>query len=224
VPNEGLDEAIAQMGRKLGTLYWALWQEVVFLHIKWAECNELFHTTPDRVDLLNQAAPAHFSIMQEVYWEDVILHIARLTDRASSPGKGRRENLTVRLLPDLVQNPQSKAAIELRVQTAVRLSAACQDWRNRRLAHRDRLLALSNYDPANQVMPLDDMSRKILNDAVEALELVLNEISERLTGSSLHFRNVHTSGGASVLLHVLKEGLQAQAIREERWSHGDFGT
>jgi hypothetical protein len=86
------------------------------------------------------------------------------------------------------------------------------------------LLALSNYDPANQVMPLDDMSRKILNDAVEALELVLNEISERLTGSSLHFRNVHTSGGASVLLHVLKEGLQAQAIREERWSHGDFGT
>jgi hypothetical protein len=46
VPNEGLDEAIAQMGRKLGTLYWALWQEVVFLHIKWAECNELFIPPP----------------------------------------------------------------------------------------------------------------------------------------------------------------------------------
>jgi hypothetical protein len=71
-------------------------------------------------------------------------------------------------------------------------------------------------------MPLDDMSRKILNDAVEALELVLNEISERLTGSSLHFMNVYTCGGASVLLHVLKEGLQAQAIGEEQWSHGDF--
>jgi hypothetical protein len=190
--DSGLDEAVAKMGREFGTLYWTLWQEVVFLHIKWAEYKELFHATPERVNMLNQAAPAFFGTIQEVCREDVILHISRLTDHTSSPGKGSRENLTVQALPDLVQDRESKAAIEHRVQAAVRLSAACKDWRNRHLAHRDLSLALSSYDPAIQVKPLDDMSRKIVSDSVEAIELVLNEASERLTDSSLHFWNVHT--------------------------------
>ena len=74
----------------------------------------------------------------------------------------------------------------------------------------DLSLALSSYDPAIQVKFLDDMSRKIVSDFVEAIELVLNEVSERLTDLLPPLWNVHTRGGVGMSLHVLEEGLQTQ--------------
>ena len=91
-PEEARTEHIRVMGEELGSLYDALWQEVAGLHGKWSEYAALFGTRESRVDLLNQAAPYFFRIVQDSLWEDVLLHIARLTDPPKSAGKS---NLTV---------------------------------------------------------------------------------------------------------------------------------
>jgi AbiU2 len=97
--DEVRDEYIRRMGRPLGAVFSALTRELVWLHVKWGEYMELFGTSPERIELLNNAAPTFFGIVQNIMWEDSMRHIARLTD---PPKSVRKENLTIKTLPDLV--------------------------------------------------------------------------------------------------------------------------
>jgi hypothetical protein len=58
-----------KMGEALGTQFYALWKEVVWLHWNWAESVELFGSKPTRIELLNRAAPAFFRMTQDALWE-----------------------------------------------------------------------------------------------------------------------------------------------------------
>jgi hypothetical protein len=49
-----------KMGAALGTQFYALWKEVVWLHWNWGEFVELFGSKPTRIELLNEAAPRFF--------------------------------------------------------------------------------------------------------------------------------------------------------------------
>jgi len=71
---------INSMGKDLGELYTAIWNEVVWLHMKWGECVELYGTRKSRIELLNKTASRFFRILQDIFLEDIILHISRLTD------------------------------------------------------------------------------------------------------------------------------------------------
>jgi hypothetical protein len=51
---------MAHMGDAVGQVYSALWQEVAWIHKKWTQYVELFGTSPQRINLLNDAAPAFF--------------------------------------------------------------------------------------------------------------------------------------------------------------------
>jgi len=53
---------IAKMGEPLGALYSALWQALATIHFHWQEYVELFGTKPERINLLNRAAPTFFRI------------------------------------------------------------------------------------------------------------------------------------------------------------------
>jgi hypothetical protein len=92
-------ECVKHMGDPLGEQYSALWQEVAWLNLKWGEYDELFGKKPSRVQLLNNAAPQFFYVVEKVLWEDTLLHIARLTD---PPSKGKKSKLTILTLPGLV--------------------------------------------------------------------------------------------------------------------------
>ena len=55
--DQAQDRYVSVMGHDLGTLYYALWQEVARSYEKWNEHVELFGTMATRVELLNNAAP-----------------------------------------------------------------------------------------------------------------------------------------------------------------------
>src|SRR5207249_7581748 len=110
------------------------WQEIAWIHSKWAEYVVLYGTKESRVTLLNQAAPRFARLIQDTLWEDVVLHIARLTDPPKSMGK---HNLSVQSLSEHVSDPATRHKVEQLVAQAIARSEFCRDWRNRRLAHRD---------------------------------------------------------------------------------------
>jgi len=83
--------SVQVMGQELGETYEALGQEIVWLHSKWAEYAALYGTKESRVALLNKAAPRFARLIQDTLWEDIVLHIARLTDPPKSASK---HNLT----------------------------------------------------------------------------------------------------------------------------------
>jgi hypothetical protein len=105
------------MGSILGPLYHALYEEVTWLHAKWQQYRALFAESPERIDLLNKVAGFFFQVIQDVLWEDVVLHIARLTDPARSAGK---DNLTLLRLEGAISDRALSAEVAVVVEQGER--------------------------------------------------------------------------------------------------------
>jgi AbiU2 len=146
---------IEKMGELLGTLFSGLWQDVATRYFYWKEYVTLFGTKPERIALLNRAAPFIFRTIQDELWESTLLSLARLTDPSNSQGNPDRSNLTIQALPALIVDAKLKAEVEKLVAEAVKLTEFCRDWRNRRIAHRDLKLALGD-----STKPLANGSRR----------------------------------------------------------------
>lgn len=199
---------LASMGPKLGPFFYRLYKECVWLHWKWSNFAILFGTKPERIDLLNSAAPSFFNLIQDVMWEDILLHIARLTDSTSI---GKKDNLTLLALPqmlDLGANSEAEGLLEAVVDNC----KFARDWRNRHLAHRDLDLALQR-----NAEPLALASRKKVKEALRAIDELLNAVDLRYTGSSVAYDHGWSEpGDAESLLYVLRDGTEAEAAKRER--------
>lgn len=206
---------IAAMGEDLGLLYSALWQSSVTIYFYWGEYVELFGTKPERIQLLNQAAPTFFRMLQDELWENCLLHLARLTDPAKSPGGKDRANLTIQALPELIPNAELRSQICKLIAEATKQTGFCRDWRNRRIAHRDLKLALDR-----PTTPLAAGSRLQVRAALDAIAAVLNAINAHYFESETYFDGLSTNGGALSLLYVLDDGLRARDLRRQRLKEG----
>jgi hypothetical protein len=153
-------------------------------------------------------------MLQYVLLEETLLHIARLTDPPKSMG---RENLTIKKLPELVNDPMIKITVEALVETVMNKKKFCRDWRNRHLAHRDLDLAMNK-----SAKPLKTASRKQVTEALKTIADVLNEVSVHYAESEMLFAGTHSAGGAVSLLYVLDDGIRVQAIRKERMLRGEI--
>jgi hypothetical protein len=202
---------IETMGEPLGCVYSALWQEVAYIHHKWSEFLELFGKKESRINLLNDAAPHFFQIVQDVLWEDIILHIARLTDPEKSMGK---KNLSIQAITELISDEDAKILIDSLVEEAKIKASFCRDWRNRHLAHRDLDLSLEK-----SAIPLEPASRANVKNALEAIVNVLNAVSCHYEESENDFSHGLNHSGAEALLYVIDEGLCAHENRMKRLSN-----
>ena len=204
--------SVEVMGPELGETYEALWQEIVWLHSKWAEYAALYGTKESRVALLNKAAPHFARLIQDTLWEDVVLHIARLTDPPKSASK---HNLTVQSLAMHIGDLATRAKVEELVARAIEQADFCRDWRNRHLAHRDLHLAL-----ARGAQPLKIGSRKSVREILQTMGEILDTVSSRYLNSTTHFEFESNAGGALSLLYVLDDGLKVEEARRERLRQG----
>jgi len=123
-------ERLSVLGPEFGQVYHALCDEVQWLYVKWHEYRKPYATSRERLDLLNSAAPFFFRVVQDVLWDDALLHLARLTDHPKSAGK---PNMTVRRLAGVVSDPRLAAEVEHLVGYAVRLCEFARETRHRHL-------------------------------------------------------------------------------------------
>jgi hypothetical protein len=213
--DEARIDYISKMGSDLGEVYHYLWQEIAFVHQKWDEYVELFGTKPSRIDLMNEAAPAFFRMIQDSLWEDTLLHIARLTDR---PEVARKDTLTILRLPQIVDSAvahQVAAAID-----AAKVACAfARDWRNRRIAHNDLLLMTKQ-----SAVPLTPASREDVRKALDSIVNVLDVVSRHYTGGTNLFKWAGMPEGAVALLHVLRDGVRERDARHARWDRGEIDS
>jgi hypothetical protein len=196
---------IEMMGRDLGELYDALWQQLAWLHRKWEEYVALFARSPERIELLNRAAPAFFRIVQDSLFEDVLLHVARLTDKAETFGK---PNLTILRLPQNMTRASAREAAELAITDAIKATDFCRDWRNRHIAHRDLDLACGTG-----AKPLLPASREKVSLALKALSNALNVVAQHYLDTTTFFEFDGGFGGAENLVRILDDGVKARELR-----------
>lgn len=205
---------VEAMGVELGSVYHALWNELAWLHQKWDEYVEIFGTKPSRVDLVNKVAPSFFRVVQDSLWEDSLLHVARLTDSPSTSGKN---NLSIRRLPQLIDDKNLEDKVATLVEAAVKKADFCRDWRNRHIAHKDLALVLNRG-----AEPLQPASRASVKDVLTSMAGVLNAVSAHYLDSTTVFEGISTPGGAIALLYALDDSVRLQAERRERMNKGDF--
>ncbi|NML46643.1 hypothetical protein HHL11_23055 [Ramlibacter sp. G-1-2-2] len=201
---------ITAMGDALGSIYSELWQEVAWIHQRWAHFVELFGTKPERIDLMNQAAPPLFRTVQDTLFEAVLLHLARLTDPSKNVLSLRR---VVKLTTG---TPIGKEVAKL-VQEAIAATEFARDWRNRKLAHRDLQLALGG-----RAQTLAPASRADVKTALKAVVDVLNAISAHYLDSTTGFHLGPGGADALGLLLILRDGLRFEEQRMERLRKGVF--
>ena len=211
--DDARDEYVRSMGPELGGLFHALWQEMAWIHVKWHEYCELFGTRPSRVDLLNEAAPLFFRIVQDSLFQDILIHITRLTDPPESCGK---ENLTILRIPSLLRDEQARAKVNELIKIACEKREFCRDWRNRRIAHADYRLALNE-----ETQPLEGASRQKVKEALEAISNVLNLVQHHCTRGKSRFEPGLDFGGAGDLIRVIDAGLRVEKERQERLQAGE---
>src|ERR1051326_2048217 len=195
---EARTERINAMGEDLGSLFDALWQQLNFAKMKWREYVSLYGTNEKRIALLNAAAPRFFGRLDAILWEDILLHIARLTDSPSTFGRQDRANLSIRALPPLINDLSLRDTVTQRVRSAVDAAEFARDWRNRHIAHRDLQRALER-----DAEPLAFASRACVNGAFEKMQAVMNTIQVHYLDSETHYDVPNSSGSATSLLHEI---------------------
>ncbi len=213
-PDDVKRQHIEAMGQELGSVFNELSNELAWLYIKWNQYVELYGTKSTRIDLTNQAAPLFFRIVEDALWEDTILHIAKLTDPPKSAGK---DNLTILLLPKLVEKDEIASSIASLCSTAVTKADFCRDWRNRHIAHIDLQLAMKEG-----AAPLLAASRAKVKECLTAIAEVVNSLARRYLNSTIMFDWPDDHRGAVDLLYLIDDGLRAARERQDRIREGNY--
>jgi hypothetical protein len=196
-------DIVAKMGEALGLTFSALYREVVLLHAKWQEYRALFGSDAERVALLNRSAGFFFKIVQDGLWEDVLLHIARLTDPPRSAG---RRNLTVQMLPPLIAQEKLRAHAEELLKICIEKAEFAREHRNRRLAHLDLLHATA---PA--AVPLTGISRAHVEDMLRSLRDLMNAIDGHFRDTMVIYEQFISYSGAENLVAILRRAERANS-------------
>ena len=204
---------VEAMGSDLGRMHHKFWNECAWLHWKWDQFVILFGTSAGRVDLLNAAAGGFFRTVQDSLWEDVLLHICRLTD---PPQSHRKDNLTLKRLPPMVA-ASIRPEIKRLLGVVLKRCDFARNWRNRHMGHRDLRLALQ----AN-AKPLASASRRSIKDAIAAIATLLNAIEAHYCGATVAYDIVPPDGNAEALLYVLRDGIEAKAEQRKRFEFGQI--
>jgi hypothetical protein len=208
-------EHLEKFGPELGSIFHRLHNEIVFLHIKWCEFEELY-SHKDRVELMNDISPNFFFYLQNLLLEDVVLGITRISENKEFNGK---TNLTIRLFPDLV-NVSIKGDAGKLIKRIYKESSFCRDRRNRKIGHLDRELALDD-----KAEPLEKTNRNKVNKVLDSLAELMNLIQKHYMNSSTYYR-IDSNHGYGLLLQaqdgVRFQNLRFKFLKGEKIEYSDF--
>jgi len=183
------------MGVELGTLFDSLYNDVLWLQTKWVQLGKLFLRSSHSRQTLFEAAPFFFEVLRGVLWEDVLLHLARLTD---PPVQNGHDNLSLRRLPGLVDRPDLVAPVSAAVGAAVARASFARDYRNKHLAHADLGFALDEVEALPPVKPED------VESVLELFRETVNLLNEAYFGERIAIEDVWAVGDADSLLARLR--------------------
>jgi hypothetical protein len=199
---------------EIDEIYEALYQQVSYLYAKWGVFCQLYGSTKEVVDLLNNSAPSFFRICEDVLVDDILLNISRLTDPKQT---FKRDNLSLERLVhsiDEVQFPKLKDEIEKLLAKAKDKCTFARDLRNKRIAHND----LSTKLQVNP-NPLPTVTRKKIEDALESICNVMNAVAGYFEDSTVAYELAILPNDGNTLIARLRDAkIYRKQLRELRLS------
>ena len=195
------------MPEPLQSHWQALEEETIWLHGRWKIYRQLFGTSPERIEVLNESAGAFFYIINLVLMNDVELTLSKLADPTSTSGK---QNLTLEcLLNDLAELGDTTFYKEV-ARMLGEYRQRCKKVihrRNKQLAHFD-LATLMTAKSA----PIPGPSRQEIEDALLALRIFMNALQRKFARTETAYRDILLTTDGDQLLLVLEHGLRYQHL------------
>ncbi len=194
--------------RQIQELWAELSSDVVWLHGRWIIYRQLFGTTKERVDLLNETAGTFTGILQDLLLHDIQLSISKIGD---PPGLSGKENLTLKRLQLALRDTGETAVADSMDVPLASFEAACGKLRHRRnkwIAHSDLHTSLNA-----RATPLLGPSREEIENALAALRQVMNPVEQKYTNSQTAYEHFVLNEDGEHLISAL---LQAKRYRELR--------
>lgn len=186
----------------------ALQDEVIWLHAKFNIHRQLFGTSEERINLLNDFGPDLFQIIYDGLLHDVFLTLTRLTDPATT---FKKHNLSLERLTKMIEASGHSELLPVLQKYQSRSDKQCEPFRqlrNQAIAHNDLGTALT-FDRD----PFPFISR-------EMIEEVLKDIREYMTAVDMYFdetetdyKDPHLRGDGDSLIYYLRK---AKAYDENR--------
>ena len=167
--SETFQKHVDALGEEFGRAYHAIYEEWCGARERHDSITELYGSQ-ENCAVLNSVAPAFFGGIQPLLWNDLILRVSRLTDRA----KG--ETLSLERLEKcqrLKDNPELLARVAGYRKKAVRAAKPVRRLRNRKIAHND-----------GRAEPLEKVTLAICDE-------VLNHVHAALAAILLDQMNAH---------------------------------
>ncbi|POR65110.1 AbiU2 domain-containing protein [Pseudomonas syringae] len=189
-------EYVSAMGEELGSVFFALHHEVIYLGIVWQQYMQLYGNSAENINTLNQTAGLFFKVIQNELWDSVLLQIAALTDPATIKGK---KNITLLALPALVQDPVMRGEIQKLCDLALCETEYAREHRNKRIAHNDH-----DYHVVREAVCLSGISRTKVEEMLIAIRNVLKYVQHKIRDVDFLYDRFIDESGAALLLRKLK--------------------
>ena len=204
-----------KMGDEFGSLFYHLYNETVWLTIKWLEYNELYGTKPSRIDLMNQVAPQIFFIIEKTLWNDILLGISRITD---PPETYKKRNITFQAITKHIEDAELKNSIEIDIKGIIEKTQFCRDWRNRSIAHFDYDLNINEQ----KAEPLAPANRNLISEVMKMLQDVINRLNFHYLRKTVVFDHISGYKGAVSLLVNVEKGLRFKQLMFDKKHKGEW--
>lgn len=192
-------EYVRAMGPDLGQLFHMLRSELWWLRYKWNVFQELFEKGPERINLLDRVAVNFFYLLRQLLYENVMLHLARLTDNPKIKG---RETLTIKRLAPLIPDEALRICVRTAEQEVLEKCGFARAWRNKWLAHTDLAISRNRH-----TLDLPSVEGKNIEGSLRSICALLNSVEEHY-----HLRPslsmLSDPWGAESLVHHLEKSIQ----------------
>lgn len=195
-PQELEESAIKTFGNELGLTYYYLYNQIGFLKIKWSEYKKLYLVSKEQIDFLNSYAPFYFSVNQKIYFNDILLHIVKLTDKEKTLG---HDNLSIEKLKSLIPNGKDNTEVKKAITDSLSQVKFFKEWRNKYLAHFDFYVMTNQNNNLLNEVPIEDVEKSI-----NSLWNIIQIISKTYFNEILADDVIEQLGGATVFIKKLK--------------------
>lgn len=206
-------EYIEKLGLEFGNFFDKIRYEVILLHFKWSEFEELY-SQEDRVELMNKIAPNFYFYLQNLLLDDVILGITRLTEPKTD--KQGNTRLTLWTLVNFT-NPPLKGELSKLLKKIKEEASFSYDRRNRKIAHFDQDLALNEH-----AEPLEIASRDRINGVMDSIAELMNLVERHYMDATTHYR-IGSQAGYHLLLRA-DDGMRFQELKFKFYKEGKLDS
>lgn len=194
----------------LQELWASLNANVVWLHGRWIVYRQLFGTSEERVDILNEAASTVSWILENLLLNDIQLSLSKIGDPASS---GSRQNLTLRRLQVVLRECGYLAFSEELEPLLVNFENSCQKLRHRRnkwIAHNDLSTIINSRS-----QPLFDPSREEIEISLSALREIMNCVDLKFTDTVTAYEHFIMQNDGNHLVAALARSKRYRELVQE---------